>query len=140
VSKHRHLHERDERVITLDGYRVATRLVMDVGLLFGLAGAAIPWGMHDLTEYKANAYDWALAALAFVALVGIVVDITTRPARPWPFLLAAFVMSAHTAYSLTITDTVWGARISIAFVYVGYAVAAAGAWRIASHMKIRQQL
>ena len=137
---HRHPDdEAHERVLALVHYRTVTRLVMDVGLLVGLLGITVPFGLHDTGSYDINAWEWILAGLALVALVGIVVDLVSTQTLPWPFGLAAFVWAAQATYAALLPGAIIGARLGLALVFAGYAVASAGAWRIvASYARTRR--
>lgn len=130
---HRHPDEHDERLVTkVDAYRTTVRLVMDIGLLFALVGVTIPFGLHDLRAYDVNAYEVALSALSALAALGIVIDLLRRPIWPWPYALACFVWAAASAYAAMLPEAVVAARVSLALVFAGYAIASAGAWRIAA--------
>lgn len=129
---HRHPDEHDERLVTkVDAYRTTVRFVMDVGLLVALVGVAVPFGLHDLRGYDVNGYEIALSVLAALAALGVLLDLVRRPIWPWPYALACFVWGAAAAYAAMLPEAVVGARISLALVFAGYAVASAGAWRIA---------
>lgn len=110
--------------------RGPARLVVDIALLVSLTGIAIPFGLHETSDYTANAYEWGLAAFAMVAVIGIAVDLIRVQDSPWPLLIATFTWASQAAYAAMLPNAVTAARISLALLFAGWAVLSAGAWRL----------
>jgi hypothetical protein len=128
---HHYAEEGDERLVTLKVEpRSASRRVADVAMIVALLGIAIPFGLHNVHNYRVNTYEWILAALALIAAVGMATDFALPRPQAWPFLLAAFTWAAQAAYAAELPGAVIAARVGLAMLFGGWAILAAGAWRI----------
>ena len=115
------------------------RVAADISLAIALAGGAIPFGLHDPTSYGVNPYEFALSALALIALVGVVIDLIRPQTLAWPFVVAAFTWAAAGAYACFLPKAVVAARIGLCLFFLGYAALAATAWRSNSALLRRRQ-
>lgn len=116
---------------------VATqRVAVSLMLIVALVGLSIPYGASTpLEEGNLNLFEWIVSVAAFVAAVGLAVDLA-RPLRQrerfsgLAFLLGAAVFAAAGTYELIYGSRIgWGFAVSSAMIHAAIAGIALYEWR-----------